>query len=75
MKSNLNKNIFLVFTMFNSAFAMAQNGGINIPPEVSPMPMKPEMTEIWNPEINVVIPAKKIGNAPSDAIILFDGKF
>lgn len=43
------------------------------PPEVSPMPMKPEMTEIWEPEIGVVTPAKKLGDAPSDAIILFDG--
>ncbi|MBT8297263.1 MAG: DUF1080 domain-containing protein, partial [Maribacter sp.] len=43
------------------------------PPEVSPMPMKPEMTEIWEPEVPVVTPAKMLGNAPSDAIILFDG--
>ena len=43
------------------------------PPEVSPMPMKPEMTEIWEPEVVVVTPAKKLGDAPSDAIILFDG--
>lgn len=72
MKSNL--NLFLIFTVLSSAIAMSQNAGINTPPEVSPMPMKPEMTEIWNPEINVVIPAKKTGDAPSDAIILFDGK-
>lgn len=44
------------------------------PPEVSPMPMKPEMTEIWEPEVAVITPAKKLGDAPSDAIILFDGK-
>jgi len=43
------------------------------PPKVSPMPMKPEMTEIWEPEVEVVEPAKTLGNAPSDAIILFDG--
>ncbi len=43
------------------------------PPEVSPMPMKPEMTEIWEPEVVVVTPAKILGDAPSDAIILFDG--
>jgi hypothetical protein len=44
------------------------------PPEVSPMPMKPEMTEIWEPEVRVVTPGKVLGDAPSDAIILFDGK-
>jgi hypothetical protein len=44
------------------------------PPEVSPMPMKPEMTEIWNPEVPAVVPGDKPGDPPSDAIILFDGK-
>ncbi|MGL4631513.1 MAG: 3-keto-disaccharide hydrolase [Leadbetterella sp.] len=46
----------------------------DIPPEVSPMPMKPEMTEIWNPEVKVVTPGKTNAEAPSDAIVLFDGK-
>lgn len=46
----------------------------SVPPEESPMPMKPEMTEIWEPEVEVVTPAKVLGDAPSDAIILFDGK-
>lgn len=44
------------------------------PPEESPMPMKPEMTEIWEPEVPVVTPAKTLGDAPSDAIILFNGE-
>ena len=43
------------------------------PPEESPMPMKPEMTEIWEPEVKVVEPGETLGDAPSDAIILFDG--
>lgn len=38
-----------------------------------PMKMKPEMTEIWDPEIRVVTPGETPANAPSDAIILFDG--
>lgn len=52
---------------------MGQFNAPNTPPEESPMPMKPEMTEIWEPEVAVVTPAKIVGNAPSDAIILFDG--
>ena len=52
----------------------AQEGHGGTPPAVSPMPMKPEMTEIWEPEVSVVTPAKTLGDAPSDAIILFDGK-
>lgn len=37
-------------------------------------PMKPEMTEIWDPEITVVTPGATTVDAPSDAIVLFDGK-
>jgi hypothetical protein len=35
---------------------------------------KPEDTEIWDPIPKVVTPGKTLGEAPSDAIILFDGK-
>ncbi len=35
--------------------------------------MKPEMTEFWDPEVKVVTPAESNLNAPSDAIVLFDG--
>lgn len=38
-----------------------------------PMPMKPEMTEIWDPEVPVVKPGATPVDAPSDAIVLFDG--
>jgi hypothetical protein len=34
----------------------------------------PTNAEIFTPVPNVVVPAKVLGNAPSDAIILFDGK-
>jgi hypothetical protein len=36
-------------------------------------PMKPEMTEIWDPEVVVVTPGTTPQDAPSDAIVLFDG--
>lgn len=65
-------NTLLVTFLGISSLATAQYP--NTPPEVSPMPMKPEMTEIWEPQVKVVTPAKKLGDAPSDAIILFDGK-
>ncbi|KAF0236367.1 MAG: hypothetical protein FD181_2804 [Prolixibacteraceae bacterium] len=38
-----------------------------------PMKMKPEMTEIWDPEVRVITPGETPSQAPSDAIILFDG--
>jgi hypothetical protein len=52
----------LILTAFNM---MAQTPG--------PMPMKPEMTEIWDPEVRVVTPGVTPLDAPSDAIILFNG--
>jgi hypothetical protein len=35
---------------------------------------KPEDTEIWTPVPKVVTPAATVGQPPSDAIVLFDGK-
>lgn len=35
---------------------------------------KPEATEVWEPIPKVVVPGKTFSDAPSDAIILFDGK-
>jgi Domain of Unknown Function (DUF1080) len=56
-----------VGTMANAQYPSA-------PPAVSPMPMKPEMTEIWEPEVAVVTPGKTVSDPPSDAIVLFNGK-
>ncbi len=44
------------------------------PAPASQVKPKPEETEIWKPVPPVVTPASTIGAAPSDAIILFDGK-
>ncbi len=35
--------------------------------------MVPEMTEIWDPEVSVITPGENVNDAPSDAIVLFDG--
>ncbi|HTS44551.1 MAG TPA: DUF1080 domain-containing protein [Puia sp.] len=34
----------------------------------------PKLTEVWSPEPKIVTPGKTFADAPSDAIILFDGK-
>jgi hypothetical protein len=34
----------------------------------------PKLTEVWNPVPGVVTPGKTAADAPSDAIVLFDGK-
>jgi len=39
----------------------------------TPPPMKPEMTEFWEPEVKAITPGENMA-PPSDAIILFDGK-
>lgn len=43
-------------------------------PKNTDFPMKPEMTEIWEPEVTIVTPGITVADAPSDAIVLFDGK-
>lgn len=49
-------------------FAVILTGAINA------MAQRPEDTEIYTPVPKVVTPGKNIGDAPSDAIVLFDGK-
>jgi len=48
--------------------ALAQN------PKPPSKPMKPEETEVWQPEPRVVTPGRANADAPSDAIVLFDGR-
>jgi len=59
------RKILLAFLMLVVAFAYAQ--------QVPTMEMKPQMTEIWEPEVKIIDPGQKYGDAPSDAIVLFDG--
>jgi len=46
---------------------------VNLLAQEEPMKMEPEMTEIWDPEVPVISPGETPQDAPSDAIILFDG--
>lgn len=61
------KKILLGLCLFGAYTANAQHQN----PENAKM--KPEMTEFWDPEIKVITPAQNGGDAPSDAIVLFDG--
>jgi len=59
--------ILTALTMFgNFLFAQQSPSSQNKP--------KPEETEVWQPVPKVVTPGAAVGAAPSDAIILFDGK-
>jgi hypothetical protein len=42
--------------------------------QTRPGEVKPEDTEVWKPIPPIVTPAKVPGDAPSDAIVLFDGR-
>ncbi|MCL6295519.1 3-keto-disaccharide hydrolase [Jejuia spongiicola] len=64
----------IILILFSLEDISAQENFPNTPPEESPMLMQPEMTEIWEPQVKVISAAKTLGNPPSDAIILFDGK-
>ncbi len=64
----------IILILFSLKHTWAQGNYPNTPPDVSPMTMQPEMTEIWEPQVKVVSAAKTLGSPPSDAIILFDGK-
>lgn len=59
------------FQLFTGVLLFAATTVFAQTPE--PMKMKPEMTEIWDPEISVVTPGQTPIDAPSDAIVLFDG--
>ena len=59
------------FQLFTSALLIAAATVFAQTPES--MKMKPEMTEIWDPEISLVTPGQTPIDAPSDAIVLFDG--
>ena len=54
-----------ILLLFTVVFISAQ--------EEESMKMKPQMTEIWDPEISKVTPGLTPVDAPSDAIVLFDG--
>lgn len=46
---------------------------LNLLAQEEPMKMEPQMTEIWDPEVPVITPGETPQDAPSDAIVLFNG--
>lgn len=59
------KYFFIVFyTVLSGTCAVAQNNDKRTP----------ESTEVWEPQPRIVTPGKNVFDAPSDAVVLFDGK-
>src|SRR3954471_14287378 len=45
------------------------------PPEAqTPVPPKPQDTEVWQPVPAIVTPGRTNADPPSDAVVLFDGR-
>jgi hypothetical protein len=57
-----NPFLLLAFAIPAGLFAQVREGG------------DPKLSEVWHPEPQVITPGKTAQDAPSDAIILFDGK-
>lgn len=58
---------------FSKLFVLAALIGAAVP-LLAQQKMRPEETEVWQPVPKVVTPGTTCGAAPSDAIVLFDGK-
>lgn len=71
MKHYKSKILAISFLSFSAFQASAQQ-----PAAAQPTPARgnPADTEVWEPLPQVVVPGASFSNAPSDAIILFDGK-
>lgn len=67
------KRYFLILVLLSIVGTTFARDGITETEPVDSLVMKPEMTEIWDPEVPVIAPGETPMDAPSDAIILFDG--
>ena len=65
---NLKKAACAVFAIGCLSYTTAVAQAVPTPPK-----MVPEMTEFWEPEVKVITPGS-VSTAPSDAVVLFDGK-
>lgn len=63
-----------MFSYIYSSGQVQQKTPAPPPIPAGPEIMKHEMTEIWDPEVKIIQPGATNRDAPSDAIVLFDGK-
>lgn len=71
MKKSIVLYVSLIIGMI--CYGQDRSAGIFPQTEQDGARMVPAMTQMWEPEVEVVRPAQNLGDAPSDAIILFDG--
>jgi hypothetical protein len=64
------KNVFLCSLLLSSFVIVSAQQEQKL---TGPAPMKPEMTEFYEPAVRIIQPGALPGMPPSDAVILFDG--
>jgi len=74
----MKKLLIIGLMLYSYIYSSGQVQQTTTPPALPPIPagpdkMMPGMTEIWNPEVKIIQPGAVNSDAPSDAIILFDG--
>jgi hypothetical protein len=72
----MRKLLIISLMVFSYAISSAQTQPAvkpAAPKPVDPNKMTPGMTEIWDPEVKIIQPGTKDSDAPSDAIVLFNG--
>lgn len=70
----MKKLLIISIMLFGYALGHSQTQQTNRPARpVDPNRMTPGMTEIWDPEVKIIQPGETDSDAPSDAIVLFDG--
>ncbi len=72
MKKIIFTSLMFVSAAFISAYSQ-QVAKQSVPRAADPNKMTPGMTEIWDPEVRIIEPGARNSDAPSDAIILFNG--
>lgn len=66
--------IFSVLLSISGLLSAQSRSGSTEQKQEYPARMTPQMTEVMEPEVKIIQPGARPGDAPSDAIILFDGK-
>ncbi len=71
----MKKLLIISLMLFSYAYSSAQEQQRTAPPArpVDPNRMVPGMTEIMDPEVTIIQPGATNSDAPSDAIVLFNG--
>ncbi|MCX6254814.1 MAG: DUF1080 domain-containing protein [Bacteroidia bacterium] len=71
----MKKSLIISLMLFSCVYSSGQEQKTvpTTPRPAEPTKMTPAMTEIWDPEVKIIQPGVTNSDAPSDAIVLFNG--